>query len=50
MTNVTRLLGNPVEATTIVQKFVLLLVKDVFWKKNKKIKKTKKSKNKKQKR
>jgi hypothetical protein len=30
MTNVTRLLGNPVEATTIVQKFVLLLVKDVF--------------------
>ena len=30
MTDVTRLLENPVEATTIVQKFVLLLVKHVL--------------------
>jgi hypothetical protein len=34
MTDVTRLLENPVEATTIVQKCVLLLVKHVLWKKN----------------
>ena len=40
MTDVTRLLENPVEATGIVQKFVLLLVKHVVWKK-----KEKKSKN-----
>ena len=30
MTDVTRLLENPVEATTIVQNFVLLLVKHVL--------------------
>ena len=30
MTDITRLLENPVEATTIVQNFVLLLVKHVF--------------------
>jgi hypothetical protein len=30
MTDVTRLLENPVEATDIVQKFVLLLVKHVL--------------------
>ena len=30
----TRLLENPVEATTIVQNFVLLLVENVVWKKN----------------
>jgi hypothetical protein len=29
MTDVTRLLENPVEATTIVQKFVLLLIENV---------------------
>ena len=29
----TRLLENPVEATTIVQNFVLLLVENVVWKK-----------------
>jgi hypothetical protein len=29
MTDVIRLLGNPVEATTFVQNFVLLLVEDV---------------------
>ena len=34
MTDVTRLLENAVEATDIVQKFVLLLVKHVVWKKN----------------
>ena len=33
MADVTRLLENPVEATGIVQKFVLLLVKHVLWKK-----------------
>ena len=34
MTDVTnRLLENPVEATTIVQKFVLLFVENVVWKK-----------------
>jgi hypothetical protein len=36
MTDVTRLLENPVEATGIVHKFVLLLVKHVLWKKKKK--------------
>jgi hypothetical protein len=36
MTDVTRLLENPMEATDIVQKFVLLLVKHVLWKKKKK--------------
>jgi hypothetical protein len=36
MTDVTRLLENSVEATTIVQKFDLLLVKHVLWKKKKK--------------
>jgi hypothetical protein len=40
MTDVIRLLENPVEAMGIVQKFVLLLVKHVVWKK-----KEKKSKN-----
>ena len=39
MTDVTRLLENPVEATGIVHKFVLLLVKHVLWKKKKKKKK-----------
>ena len=34
MTDVARLLENPVEATTIVQNFALLLVKHVLWKKN----------------
>ena len=38
MTDVTRLLENPVEATGIVQKFVLLLVEHVVWKKEKKSK------------
>jgi hypothetical protein len=33
MTDATRLLENPVEATTIVQKFVLLLVKHCVMKK-----------------
>ena len=33
MTDVTRLLKNTVEATTIVQNFVLLLVENVVWKK-----------------
>jgi hypothetical protein len=41
MTDVTRLLENPMEATDIVQKFVLLLVKHVLWKKKKKEKKGK---------
>ena len=36
MTDVTRLLENAVEATAIVQRFVLLLVKHVLWKKSKK--------------
>jgi hypothetical protein len=34
MTEVTRLLENPVEATTIVHNFVLLLVKTCVMKKN----------------
>jgi hypothetical protein len=38
MTDVTRLLENPVEATGIVQKFVFLLVEHVVWKKEKKSK------------
>ena len=38
MTDLTRLLENPVEATGIVQKFVLLPVEHVVWKKEKKIK------------
>jgi hypothetical protein len=53
MTDATRLLENPVEATTIVQKFVLLLVKHCVMKKiiryNKSdIKKKKKKKRKKE--
>jgi hypothetical protein len=36
MTDVTRLLENPVKATDIVKKFALLLVKYVLWKKKKK--------------
>jgi hypothetical protein len=44
MTDVTRLLENSVEATTIVQKFDLLLVKHVLWKKKKKKEKKKKKK------
>jgi hypothetical protein len=47
MTDVTRLLENSVEATTIVQKFDLLLVKHVLWKKKKKKKMKKKVKKKK---
>jgi hypothetical protein len=39
MTDVTRLLENGVEATGIVQRFVLLLVKHVLRKKKKKKKK-----------
>ena len=47
MTDVTRLLENPVEATGIIQKFALLLVKHVVCKKEKKSKvKRKKSKKK----
>jgi len=46
MTDVTRLLENPMEATTIVQKFVLLLVKHVMKKRKKKKKKVKKRKKK----
>jgi hypothetical protein len=34
MTDVTRLLENPVQAMDIVKKFVLLLVKHVLWIKN----------------
>jgi hypothetical protein len=41
MTDVTRLIENPVEATDIVQKCVLLLVEHVVWKKEKKNKKEK---------
>ena len=41
MTDVTRLLENPKEATGIVQKFVLLLVKHVLLKEKKKEKKSK---------
>jgi hypothetical protein len=33
MTDVTRLLENPVEAATIVQNCVLLLVENIVWKK-----------------
>ena len=44
MTDVTRLLENAVEATGIVQRFVLLLVKHVLWKKTKQEKKKKKKK------
>ena len=36
MTDVTRLLKNSVEATTIVQHFVLSLVEHVVWKKKRK--------------
>jgi hypothetical protein len=36
MTDVIRLLENAVEATGIVQRFVLLLVKHVLWEKKKK--------------
>ena len=42
MTDVTRLLENPVKATDIVKKFALLLVKYVLWKKKKRKKKGKK--------
>jgi hypothetical protein len=48
MTDVNRLLGNPVETTGIVQKFVLLLVKHVLWKKKKKGKKKGKKEEKKE--
>ena len=41
MTDVTRLLENPVEATDIVKKFALLLVKYVLWKKKEKKKEKK---------
>ena len=44
MTYVTRLLENAVEATGIVQRFVLLLVKHVLWKEKVKSKKKKKKK------
>jgi hypothetical protein len=47
MTDVTRLLENPVEATGIVQKFVLLLVEHVVWKKEKKSKVKRKKRKKK---
>jgi hypothetical protein len=46
MTDLTRLLENPVEAKAIVQKFVLLLVEHVVWKKEKKIKVKKKKRKK----
>ena len=56
MTDITRLLENPVEATTIVQNFVLLLVEHVVCKKKKKknekkrkLKRKKKEKKKKEK-
>ena len=42
MTDVTRLLESLVEATGIVQKFVLLLAKHVVWKKKSKVKREKK--------
>ena len=47
MTDLTRLLENPVEAKAIVQKFVLLLVEHVVWKKEKKSKVKRKKKKKK---
>ena len=47
ITDVTRLLENPVEATAIVQKFVLLLVEHVVWKKEKKSKVKRKKRKKK---
>ena len=49
MTDSTRLLENPVEATTIVQNCVLLLVKHVLWKKNEKEMKKKEEKKRKKK-
>ena len=42
MKDVTRFLENPVEATDIVKKFALLLVKHVLWKKKRKKKKKQK--------